>query len=732
MTLKNFFSASYGICSQYRENMKRRSWVCLVSVLALFLTLPIQHAMEINAHLQRMARDPEYYFTVFGSKEEALQQMFLNTFSRDELTMIVIMGLAVMFAMQGFSWMNHSRKLDLYLSVPVSSKRRFTYIYWNGIWFFGLTYLLFMLLTVLIASLMGAGTVKIWGIAVLVWLGNMIFYLACYNLTLVAVMLTGKVLITICATVVLFGYEYLVRSLYDYLGRTFFRTYSSYSEIASGTISSPVYIWADRFAEGSDWFTGTLPRPDLLLQGCLILALQALVYGLAAWFLYRKRRAEAAGKAMAFGISKPLVSFLLVIPAALFIGLCFWELSDESILFAGIGLAIGILVGHCLLQVIYEADIRSIFGRKFQLIAAAAASGLIFAWFYMDLSGYDTYIPDMEEVENVAVAFPNDIYAIRVYDHLFEEDMESRNRTEYLLEHMKSKEPVTIEAVRQLAFLDMQQQKEQQYYEDGYVSLIIRYGLKNGNEKFRAIMVDCEEAVSQMDQIYSDDAFCRSRYQILDPVFLENADRIRISYENGMETFSYLNENQELIRVFAEEFRQYDFSMMTKQLPEGMLSIRYYPNGIENTDDWFQWGYPVYNDFTETVGLLTENGAFPEDLENGSYVSAEEVVSLTVTCYNQVEDEMDMTKEVMEDRTVVKTFSGTEEILAILPALYPQNLTDIAGSNMRYDLNNNNYAVSVVFDNAAGYEMQNQHFVVVEDLLPEEIREQLRYRSDDD
>ena len=550
MTLKSFFLAKYGTFSRYRENMKRRSWVCLLCILVLTLALPVRHAMQINANLQRMEQNLDYFSTVMPPMD-MVRQMFMNALAEDVLTAFVIVGMAVIFAVQGFSWQNQSRKLDLYMSVPVSSRSRFTYIYLNGIWFFALTYLVSMLLTVTVASLRGVGSIKIFGAALLIWLGNMVFYIACYNLTLVAVMLTGKVLVTLCGTVVLFGYEYLVRSLFDYLRRTFFRTYSGFSEVSSHTLTSPIYTWVECVSEGYGWFSGDLAHPDDLLKGVGIWTVQAVVYGLAVWFLYRKRKAEAAGKAMAFGISKPIVKFALVIPSALLLALWFWELSDESIVFAGIGLAVGILVGHSLIQVIYEADIRSIISKKWQLGFVGAASILIFVWFYMDLSGYDSYLPETVEIEDIAVAFPNDIYSIRLYDNLFEEDMQYANRTEYMLEHMKTQDPETIEAILQLARMDMDQKIEEMDYDEDQISMIIRYGLKNGDDKYRMIIVECEKAELQLDAVFEDDSFRNARYQVKDPGFGRNKEKIQIAFDNGMDSLNYLEDASALLQIYA-------------------------------------------------------------------------------------------------------------------------------------------------------------------------------------
>ena len=75
-------------------------------------------------------------------------------------------------------------------------------------------------------------------------------------------------------------------------------------------------------------------------------------YGLFAWFLYRKRRAEAAGNALAFDWIRTPVKLLLMVPITLLSGMWFWPLADYSIPFAVVVMFIGLFVSQCLVQML--------------------------------------------------------------------------------------------------------------------------------------------------------------------------------------------------------------------------------------------------------------------------------------------------------------------------------------------------------------------------------------------
>ncbi len=746
MTLKNFFSAKCGGFAGYRENLKRRSWVCLLCVLVLILVLPIRHAMEINADLQILTRDSEYLTGTSLTAAEWLNEQFMRDFTGDILTAIVIAGLAVAFAIQGFSWMNSSRKLDLYFSVPISSRRRFRIIYTNGILFFAVTYLFMMLLTALTATLMGAGSALTWVTVILMYLGNMIFYLAVYNLTLIAAMLTGKVLITLCGTVVLFGYEFLVRTLIDYLSRTFYRTYSMYSSFGEENLTSPVFEWMIQLTQINDRMLDSGVSLPFVWDSVGLLAVQALVYGCIAWLLYRKRRAEAAGKAMAFAVSKPIIKFALVIPISLLVALWFWELSSESLIFAGIGMAASLLIGHGLIQVIYEADIRSVLHRKGQLLAAAILSSAVFAGFYLDVTGYDAYIPESDEIRETAISLSNDIYSMRVYDDLFEKDMKYISRDDYMLENLQMSEPAVIEAVRELALQDQAIEEDRQRFGAQYHTATIRYTLQNGRKVYRDIIMEKAECVPQLDVILQSPQYQQIRYQVLDERFAQHLPEMEVTCSDGVSEWDVPKDTDRLTEALAQDLKQYDYSLIREKLPVGEVVFHFHTVDRRGNRDNYQWGYPVYASFSETLGVLADND-IRLNMNNGSFVSPDDVAELTLTCWNSqvVLETEDRPVEVIQETTyygetaakeilgetdwsVTETFTDREDLEAILPAVYPQNLLNIAGSSMHVHPIGQEYEIILTFRAERKQQMRHVTFSVLDEKLPEYIRERLTYK----
>ncbi|HJA92019.1 MAG TPA: hypothetical protein H9717_02685 [Candidatus Eisenbergiella merdipullorum] len=721
-----------------RENLKRRNWTVLLCAIALFLALPVRLTMQVSVEQRHIAENPSWLETM--TRREWLGNSFMQM-SSDVLLVILIFALAVLLAVQGFSWMDSRRKLDLYLSVPVSSRRRFTVIYMNGAGIFAVCYLASFLLALAAGTVMGAMSGEAFLYTLVMFLCNLLFFMACYNLTLVAVMLTGNVLVTLLAAAVLFFYEYMLRCLFDGLRSSFFVTYCGLSDASGTAFSSPVVSYLAAGSGLFDYFSGYGGRYLASFGRALVLlAVQMAVYGLLAWGLYRKRKAEAAGSAVAFAWIRTPVKLLLMIPLTLLSGLWFWQLSDRSFPFAGIGMAIGLFLSHGLIQVMYEFDVRSVLKSKWHLAAAGAVSAAIFVAFSLDLTGYDSYIPEQGQIESVGIAFRNDNYDFGFYENLFGQDMYHGDPEEYMLKYMRSEDADTIAAVRELAARsEAEREKDagrsaagvRYSAEDGSSPVSIRYSLKDGRQIYRTFPTDLEECVKEFDVIFADADFQTARYQICGPEVREKSGELLISYGNGMNEVSYLADADELLEAYGRDLSKYSCSLMLDSLPVGKLSFAWKKPGTEEVR--CVWEYPVYEKFTETTELLKEQGVYMELTEDGGFLSPEQIAGVSITCYNlnadAVEYDSDGSRAVTysADRQITQTYTEKEQIARILPALYPQGLSGVAGGDITGKLWNDNYEASVIFRPEEHFSEGMPYFVVLEERLPEFVVEQTRY-----
>ena len=238
-----------------RENLKRRGWTVLLCMLVMFLVLPVSQAMAVSVNRQKVEAGGSY--SMAGSNgREWVAETFMNAISFDIRLVAVFAAFAVLFAIQGFSWLYSRKKTDMYMSVPVSSGKRYFTIYLNGIGIFAGCYFCTLLMVLAVGAALGVLSGKTILVALGAFLCNMIFFAAVYNLSVIAVMMTGNVLVTLLACGSFFMYEYMLRFLLDGMRSAFFRTYCSFADVMDKSWTSPILTYSLGQFSANSYCTG--------------------------------------------------------------------------------------------------------------------------------------------------------------------------------------------------------------------------------------------------------------------------------------------------------------------------------------------------------------------------------------------------------------------------------------------------------------------------------------------
>ena len=118
--------------------------------------------------------------------------------------------------------------------------------------------------------------------------------------------------------------------------------------------------------------------------------------------------------------------------------------------------------------------------------------------------------------------------------------------------------------------------------------------------------------------------------------------------------------------------------------------------------------------------------------ESGGVLSADQVASVSITCYNLKEEDVEYSSDgsrsvvYSPDKEVRRTYTDPEQLEQLLAALYPGELTDAAGGNITGRLWSDNYEVSVVFRPEERFSENYPYFTVLEDRLPDFIIEEMK------
>ena len=711
MTSKNSFLISM------RENMRRRMWYPLLLLLILIFEYPVAVTMVLSNNKINDLRMPagEINGSQIFSRLNGL--MGVST-----VPVILAIFFGVLAAMQGFSYLNNRKKVDLYHSVPVSKTRRFWVIVLNSFLMYAVIHLVCVLAAAGIAALYHCmnGTFFTWVMLDVAF--NLIGFMAGFAVTLLAVMLTGNLVVTLLGTAVIAGYEVLLRLLVQEHFSSFFEHYSYLSaSVLSATKlwTTPIVTWVwfvndaswvgyrelsekgirETIAAQTSW--GALPRTLLLI----------VIFMAIGYVLYRKRGSEAAGKAIAFPAIKQPLKMIMLVPISLTFGLVFRSLSYNPMVFEVFGLVVGLVLGHCIIEMIYEFDLKAPLHHLPSMGVAALVSAVVLMFFAFDPMGYDRYVPNPEKVEYAGVYLEQmqhgDFIALDA-DNI--SDLSYVSESRWVLDRMHCSD---LALVCQLAERGMQTSKNR----DGEKLTFgtVHYRMKNGRDIYRQIVLNLDEDGDLLEEILKDEGYQKEGYQLNEPEFENLVGNMTWYYENASRTYEASRQDiQEVYDTFRKEFNARSFDTMRNDIPVGQMNFKLEIQKGENQSVSYSWSYPVYASFTETIALLEEHGMLPWEDIQAAQIEELEVYGPTIN--------LDALPEGTEADYSWRTVQYTEEtdIAQIMKALYPSTLLNwvIGATYSSYDAN-------IYWKEEANQRRNYTYMVFLKGQVPEQVIQDL-------
>jgi len=623
-----------------KENNKRRIWVWILSVLAYIIAFPTMIAILISRAKTYESTLIETFGETLGREilhNNIVEQMKGYLGTKNHVLLLVAAGFAVVSAIQGFCYLYNKQKIDFYMGMPVKRSRRFLVIWLNGILIYLIPSLAGTLLCWLIAAGNGAMTAEVLKESILTTGLLLCFYLGAYHLAILAVMMTGNVIITCMGTAVFFLYEWALRNLLTGYMELFFRHFGYQDDSRNLPLLSPFVIYArfaGKHAEGEG--NGLMTAFYLLLFAAVIMAI--------AYICYLKRPAEAAGKAMAFKPPMPVIKILIVIPVTLLSGYVvgdavgyapvYGEGSPGFVIFT---MAIVLIVVSCLIQVLYEFDIRGIFHKKRHILISAVAVTGIFLIFRYDIFGYDSYLPKVEKVSSVAVITP---YEYSYYgDNYFDEDMEYISKGDYIRENMYLTDTGAVNKLlkKSIDLTSRYENLNQIYAEENSeiykIGLIYRMGNKRTVSRQIFVDINDPETAELIDRIEGSQEYIDSMYvntaEKLEGILARDDVRTRIVYGSSI----YYNrltqeETKELLALYKEDVKKSSFLKIRESVPTGSLRIDV-ERKMERYTSYKEAELKIYPFYDKCVAYLTELGYYMD-----GFFDPEDVEKIQITNYN--------------------------------------------------------------------------------------------------
>lgn len=377
-----------------KEDFKRRLWVVTLIGLVCFFLYPVAAAF--------MAGSIKLYAPYFDKGMRVYQKNLESLLSFGSGVTAFGMSVASLICgLSSFSYLNSRSKVDFYHGIPVRREKLYLANYLMGILYVAVPYGLCMAMAVIVAMANQVPAAFLWPMAVEGYFLHLVYYILMYTVVVIAAMMTGNLVVAILGTGV---FNFVVPLASALIHGYFIGFYHTFVYIPGETCG--LYEWGIRVSPLVEYITRIGRYDPAHPLDSLAAALAALgislVLAVAGCMLYRKRPSEAAGKAMAFAVSMPVIRIILTLVSGMGGGAFFWGIR-ESLGWAVFGILCGTVICHCVVEIIYHFDFKKLFSDKLQLAGCIVVVMAVFCVFRYDLTGYDEWVPAAGKVKETAV-----------------------------------------------------------------------------------------------------------------------------------------------------------------------------------------------------------------------------------------------------------------------------------------------------------------------------------------
>ncbi|WP_097006365.1 DUF6449 domain-containing protein [Lacrimispora amygdalina] len=701
-----------------KEDIKRRLWAVTLTFLLFFFSLPVSVAMILGDFIKEEQKKA-YVISEL--------QHFLGF--QNGWMVFVIMVLSVIMGVTSFSYLHSRQKIDFYHGIPVNRKHLFWANYTNGILIVTAAYGINIVLSLGVAAAYGILPAKIIGTVLSGFLFFLLHYAMIYAVTVLAMIMTGSVIVGIFGTAVFEGYfTALLLVLQGCYGYFFHTSYKSGEELFLPFLknSSPYAI-----------FISNVAANRVTVSQILIVVVLFILFTFLCLLLYKKRGSETAKKAMAFKISKPLIRIPIVVLSALF-GSFFFYMIRSYTGWAVFGLLCGMFLSHCVIEIIYHFDFRKLFSNWKQMIASALVAALVFAGFQLDLFGYDSYIPQESSIESMAVSLRDNnnwvSYGDAVQDGLGDYHWEYESADDYIFNHMKLKDnkaaySIIKKAVENNSRRDWEGAGSSTWRQGAVHDLSVKYTLKNGKDVYRSYSIDESEIREELTQLYQDPVFIQAVYPVFSQT-AENTAAVRVSRGSQSSIVSRDRNGtdkamtEKLLLAYQKDFGQLTVETMTKENP--VASIQFMTrmqaeadsrregnqNSWQYSDVTSRGYYPVYPSFSNTMELLKEC-----QLNVDNWTSIGEIHEISIDLNSYYYD------KPVYDTNSARYYKITDPQM-ITQIMSESAIEEYAGMNPFGIWNTER--VSFTVSRSAGNGLEEAQYTVPVDRLPDSVKEVLK------
>ena len=687
-----------------KENTKQRIWNLALVLLLCFFTFPVTTALWSSTAFR-----PENLNSSLPADLALAQAQ--RDFTRDMLRMYSMKGgalafmltmSAVVLAASGFAYLHSKKKTDFYHSLPIRREMLYAVTCLNGFLYMAVAYIGF--LTIAAVMIRAKGVPFDWGSLYLASVEHLCFFALVYMTAILAMLLTGNLVVGLLGTGVLFSWGPVIcMTISAYFSEYFTTFYGDDSFLlALSERTSPVAWYVEACMSS---------QPGRMALWAMLAAVVLFLLGMV---LYRRRPSEAAGHAMAFKVTEPIIRFLIAVPSSLLLGAMFHSMMYEDG-WTVFGLVCGLLLVSCIIEIIYHFDFKSLFAHKRQLLVSAVFVGLVFVVFRFDLFGYDRYLPATEKLASggiycdlldpeatsqyhATVEYTEGWYGVN-FDAMPSSTLAGRMQISddqgLELLHTIAAQGVHDAAEARDRFLRGHGRSyEVEEGDTAFHNVTIAWHLRNGRTVYRSYLVNVSGVRAALEAVYDLDAYKEAMYPVLS---LTADDVAGINYKEEDECshvkLAGADTKAALLAAYQAELKALTSETRTREMPIAEIQFKTNENqaliqklrdeGGNYTLFNHYYYYPIYPSFTKTIALLRACG-----IEVGGMVTPEKTASITLSYQGVAMSEEEMApadtelgqrqrKYLSDDRRAMLTVTDPEQIREILAASASRSIVSL-------------------------------------------------------
>lgn len=533
---------------------------------------------------------------------------------------------AIMNSINGFVYLYSNKKTDFYHGLPVKRAEMFLEKVVTGVIYYLIPYLIMEFLLVCVGAARGFFSMKLMGMAVQMLGLHLLLYLVIYFSIVLVICVTGNLLMGILCLCGMYLYGIMLNLLLSEYSITFLKTFCEGKQYG-------IYKFLMNYASPGTLTLNLVGAYADGKSGKLIIAIVmlAIVLVLFSWIAYQKRPSEAAGKSMVYPWIAVLVKFMVVVPAGLGIGWIFYVITagKSRMLWGIFGLALGTVVAHGMIEVVYQMSFQRFFTKKIQLLLAGVLVAGCAIIYQKDFLHFDEYLPGQDAIASINVnlnSFDADYYSTytKSGNSYNITDKASWDDDRYTFHAGDGIGDQTYQAVEQIVKNNQGNTAD----EDEYTYFTqIKYTLKSGREVYRSYWARADLMKTLVNGLYEEENLKEQKYSFLN-LDMEYLNNIGLTDVTGTGYSIFQNDDAKMKQLLdamkkdVEAAKTDDFMASPEitldfayKLP-GEYSVNEMIPGEGNVSQKYaDWIIGIYPSFKNTLAILKETG-YPLTLED--------------------------------------------------------------------------------------------------------------------